>query len=157
MSEILGESTLVHSFGSNLSRAPDYHLIFKSSLKSKQYTNGLQESQSDILKIILYAGYNEDFDEVFQLLCPKEINNSNEFSLDNTSFEANDFMESYENLQNLEDEITRDKSCVSQVRPSVKKRGRPKTIMTENLSRERRDAATARERKRMNEMTRHIN
>ena len=76
--------------------------------------------------------------------------------MDDISFKTNDFLESYENLQNLEDEITREKSCVSQIRPSSKKRGRPKTIVTENVSRERRDAATTRERKRMNEMTRYV-
>ena len=94
------------------------------------------------------------------MLCPIEINNNNEFSLDDTSLEVTDLLESHEKLprENLEAEIPRYDSCVDGVRSSSKKRGRPKVVsMTENLSRERRDAANARERKRMNQMTRYCN
>lgn len=78
--------------------------------------------------------------------------------MDDTSLEVTDLLESHEKLprENLEAEITRNDSCVDGVRSSAKKRGRPKVVsMTENLSRERRDAANARERKRMNQMTRY--
>ena len=90
------------------------------------------------------------------MLSPIE-NNNIEFSLDDTSLEVTDLLKSFEKLptENLEDEITRDISCVGRVRPGSKKRGRPRVVSTtDNLSRERRDAANARERKRMNQMTR---
>ena len=94
----------------------------------------------------------------FQLLSPIEINSNIEFSLDNTSLETTEFLDSYVKLprENLEDGITNDDTCAGRVRSSLKKRGRPKVVsMTDNLLRERRDAANARERKRMNQMTRY--
>ena len=106
----------------------------------------------------LHAGCNDEFDDIFQLLSPIEINSNIEFSLDNTSLETTDFLDSYVKLprENLEDGITNDDTCAGRVRSSLKKRGRPKVVsMTDNLLRERRDAANARERKRMNQMTRY--
>ena len=91
------------------------------------------------------------------MLSPIEITNNIEFSLDDTSLEVTDLLKSYEKLP-TENEITRDISFVGRVRPGSKKRGRPRVVsMTDNLSRERRDAANARERKRMNQMTRYRN
>ena len=106
----------------------------------------------------LHAGCNDEFDDIFQLLSPIEINSNIEFSLDNTSLETTEFLDSYVKLprENLEDGITNDDTCAGRVRSSLKKRGRPKVVsMTDNLLRERRDAANARERKRMNQMTRY--
>ena len=106
----------------------------------------------------LHAGCNDEFDDIFQLLSPIEINSNIEFSLDNTSLETTEFLDSYVKLprENLEDGITNDDACAGRVRSSLKKRGRPKVVsMTDNLLRERRDAANARERKRMNQMTRY--
>ena len=107
---------------------------------------------------IFYAGCNDEFDDIFLLLSPIEINNNIEFSLDNTSLETTEFLEGYVKLprENLEDGITKDDASVSRDRSSLKKRGRPKVVsITDNLLRERRDAANARERKRMNQMTRY--
>ena len=105
-------------------------------------------------KTRLYAGCNDEFEDIFQLLSPMEINNI-EFLLDDTPLEATEFLESYVKLpagENLE--ITKVDSVVDQV--SLKKRGRPRVVsMSDNLLRERRDAANARERKRMNQMTRY--
>ena len=102
----------------------------------------------------LYAGCNDEFEDIFELLSPMEINNI-EFLLDDTPLEATEFLESYVKLpagENLE--ITKVDSVVDQV--GLKKRGRPKVVsMSNNLLRERRDAANARERKRMNQMTRY--
>ena len=51
---------------------------------------------------------------------------------------------------------TKDDSCFDgQIRSSPKKRGQPKGVFTRgNLLRERRNAANARERKRMNQLNR---
>ena len=99
-----------------------------------------------------YAGGNEEFNDLVQWLCPIEINNDVEFSLDD--LEVTDLLMSNEGLptENLEEEITRDISCICQVRPGSKKRGRPRVCKT---GRKGRDEANARERKRMNQLTRY--
>ena len=73
---------------------------------------------------ILYAGYKDEFDDIFPLLSPMELNKF-EFLLDEATFEATEFLEGYEKLprQNLDQEVTKVGSCVDQVRS--KKRGRP--------------------------------
>ena len=71
-----------------------------------------------------------------------------------TDLEATEFLKSYVKLPGENLEITKADSVVDQV--GLKKRGRPKVVsMSNNLLRERRDAANARERKRMNQMTRY--
>ena len=104
---------------------------------------------------MMYAGSNDEFDDIFQLLSPMEINNI-EFLLDDTPLDAMEFLESYVKVPGENLEITKVDSEVDPVRSSSKKRGRPKVVsMSGHLLRERRDAANARERKRMNQMTRY--
>ena len=103
----------------------------------------------------MYAGYKDEFDDIFPLLSPMELNKF-EFLLDETPFEATEFLEGFVNLpmENQDQEVTKVGSCVDQVRS--RKRGRPKAVSkSENLVRERRNAANARERKRMNQMIRY--
>ena len=103
---------------------------------------------------ILCAGCNDEFDDIFQLLSPMEINNI-EFLLDDTPLKATDFLEleSYVKLprDNLEQEVTKVDLVVDRVSPSPKKKGRPKVVSI----RRQRDAANARERNRMHQLARY--
>ena len=112
--------------------------------------------------IHILAGCNEEFEDILQFLCPIEISNNYEFSLDGTALEEIeiDLTESFEKLpiDHLVEPVegkTKDDSCFGQIRSGPKKRGRPKGVFpTGDLLRERRNAANARERKRMNQLTR---
>ena len=104
---------------------------------------------------MMYAGSNDGIDDIFQLLFPMEINNI-EFLIDDTPLDAMEFLESSVKVPGENLEITKVDSGVDPVRSSSRKRGRPKVVsMSGHLLRERRDAANARERKRMNQMTRY--
>ena len=103
-------------------------------------------------------GCDEEFDDILQLICPLEINNNISFIEPfECSVSANEKLIEYapcNNNENVEQLKTRKK-------PSHKndtgnsKRGRPRmTPISDNLLRQRRDAANARERRRMNQMTR---
>ena len=80
-------------------------------------------------KTRLYVGCNDEFEDIFQLLSPMEINNI-EFLLDDTPLEATEFLESYVKLpagENLE--ITKVDSVVDQV--SLKK-SKQRKLITQN-------------------------
>ena len=104
---------------------------------------------------MMYAGCIDVFNDIFHLLSPMELNNI-EFLLDDTPLDAMEFLESYVKVPGENLEVTKVDSGVDPVRSSSRKRGRPKVVtMSGHLLRERRDAANARERKRMNQMTRY--
>ena len=104
------------------------------------------------IKII---GCNEEFDDILQLMCPLEISNM-ELLLDTnyTSFKTTALLERYHGVSILDS--SKDESSMGQVYPN--RRGRPKVVpaLTHHLMRERRDTANARERKRMNQLTRYF-
>ena len=102
-------------------------------------------------------GCDEEFDDILQLICPLEINNNISFIEPfECSVSTNENIIEYPpcNNENAETLKTRKKPS-HKTDAGNSKRGRPRmTPISDNLLRQRRDAANARERRRMNQMTR---
>ena len=99
---------------------------------------------------------NEDFEDLYQLICPLEdFNNNNDFELQPAgSNENNSDYEAVKVVGIEEKSNIKSKSVGKTHKRKSHKRGRPRLVpLTEDLLRERRDAANARERRRMNQMT----
>ena len=70
-------------------------------------------------KTRLYAGCNDEFEEIFQSLSPMEINNI-EFLLDDTPLEATEFLESCVKLpvrKQLMNSAFRKRTCLKLYKP----------------------------------------
>ena len=107
---------------------------------------------------IFEAACNKDYEDILQFLCPIEVNNNNGFSLDETTLDKIE-IDLTENFGNLPIEHlmkpVEGKTNDGQIRSIPKKRGRPKGVLPSgDLLRKRRNAANARERKRINKLTR---
>ena len=104
----------------------------------------------------------EDFsfeDELLQMIAPLEINNNIEFELDIFAEEIilskYEEGEQHQNKSEPQQDGKQAKEFKRRRSSRNQRRGRPRLVpLTENVMKARRDAANARERRRMNQMTR---
>ena len=107
----------------------------------------------------MFSGDDDGLDDIYQLLCPlalplssQDTNNNSLTSSPTDSLSHNQLSQSSSLPAKAKHKELRSHPSSSS---SSSRRGRPRVCpLTEKVVRERRDAANARERKRMNQMTR---
>lgn len=117
----------------------------------------VETSHKYLLIELIELGCDEEFDDILQLICPLEINNNISFIEPfECSVSTNENIIEYQPCNNENLEQLKPRKKPPHKNDSVNsKRGRPRmTPISDNLLRQRRDAANARERRRMNQMTR---
>ena len=105
-------------------------------------------------KFYWFSGDDDGLDDIYQLLCPLPVPLESQDTNNNCLTSCDNISHKHLSSSSISSKA-KHKEIRNQPSSSSTRRGRPRVCpLTEKIVRERRDAANARERKRMNQMTR---